>query len=145
MISIFKESQKLLNSKPNDGKIAVFDFTDAGELGYHFGYTPETLQDVGVTTLELLSGSGKKDGEGSYSYFTRLFQDGEKDIMVLADPLRSDKLNSLATLDKIYNTTTVEKNFKALVVWLRQRNYKYIYILCSPVESTNLNMILRNK
>lgn len=140
MVSIITEFNADILTNKN--KTAFFDLSDAGEAGYRYGYTPETLKDISFTTYELLTLKGILPGEGNLDFFSRKLE-GET-LRIFGDPLRSLKLNNFAIHCKLFNSDTLEKTFRSLIKWLRNNGYENIIFLCCPVKTSGLNQALNN-
>ena len=128
-VSIFHNLKDLPPLNDNS-RTAVVDLSDAGEIGYLHGYSPEDLIEKKMTAYEIIM-VDTSDGSGSFQLWEKMLKPKENDKLVIYGcPERSNLMNETLLHGLMLNRI---KNF---FFWLKEKqNYENVYVLVSRVPT----------
>lgn len=112
----------------------IIDFTDAGEVGYRFGFGPDdTLKKkkkIGTSIFEIICAD--RHGQGNYEYWQQRIKPnitGTGTCVILGDYLRTPKLMEMFSYYEGQGLSTWRDTLQSLVTWLRQQGYETIELV----------------
>jgi hypothetical protein len=115
-------------------KYAIIDASDAGEVGYMFGYTPENVSEATPRLYNVLL-CHDLNGRGYAEYWDERL-DTSENLVIFNDPLTMCKIHIFETTSLSYGADGMGKTLEALCGYLKKKDYQEIWILCSKVMST---------
>jgi len=137
---------ELKNFKVTFDSRCIIDLTDAGEVGYDFGYGPDKASELPITIFEIICGD--RNGEGNYQYWSRTIKPnikGTQTCVILGDWQRNDTFNKVLTNNEAHGFTTYKDTFASLVRWLKQQGYETIELVVTRRNvGTSLNKIINS-
>ncbi len=123
-------------------RIAILDYTNTGDVAFYYDYTPQTAKDIPYTTYELTLRLHANNKEGSIEYYNRLLKGNADRLVLFIDYDRSLSLHNIAISNKLYNSDDLLTKLKEFLSWLKQKDYKTIYIVRGLMKTTALNQII---
>jgi hypothetical protein len=115
-------------------KYAIIDASDAGEVGYMFGYEPETVQGATPRLYNVLL-CNDLNGQSYIDYWDEML-DTSGNLVIFNDPLTMCRIHCFETTAASYGADGMGKTLEALCRYLKKKEYQEIWILCSNTMST---------
>lgn len=118
------------------------DLSDAGEVGYLVGYSPEDLVKEKQTIYEIIMVDTY--GFGLYEIWENMLNPKENDrLIILGCPIRTNELNDCMIHESSFGKKSVHGSLayriESFIIWLAEKQkYEDVYILVSRVP-TQLN------
>lgn len=119
-------------------KHAIIDLSDAGEVGYAYGYTPETTHQARPCVWDTLICTNRLDGRGYWELWDEEL-DTTGNLVIFTDPLSMNKLHRFEATAKAYGACSVGETLQSLCKYLHTtKQYQEIWVVCSKLMTTPL-------
>jgi hypothetical protein len=135
------ENLPIFSSNVSKAKRAIIDASDAGELGYKFGYEPEDLCKLVPNFKSIMMIDGSR---GLFDSWTEMIVPYNESLLLIfgaphfhdpSDPYEQS-LGGYMCHEKSSGHSNVRKRPAALVKWLRKQGYEQIWFLVTRVPTT---------
>jgi hypothetical protein len=118
-------------------KHAIVDFSDAGEVGYKYGYTPETVQDATPRVWDALICTNRLNGR-SYRELWDEELDTDGNLVIFNDSLTMNKIHRFEATARAYGACSLGKTLQTLCNYLQSKQYQELWVVCSKLMATPL-------
>ena len=134
-ITLFKDVKNMPAPNNIKTRTALVDFSDAGEMGYIFGHTPEELIKLPQSVYDVIF--VPKYGLGVFDIWDNILKPYDNDILtIFGDPVRTTMLNESITHDASFNSKKTLDYVRWFIEWLVV-HYDNVLIL-TPYMKTKL-------
>lgn len=112
----------------------IIDFTDAGEVGYRFGFGPDDAgkKKIGTSIFEIICAD--RHGQGNYEYWQQRIRPNitgteTGTCVILGDYMSTPKLMEMFSYYEGQGLSTWRDTLQSLVTWLRKQGYETIELV----------------